>query len=134
MPHPFNQPWCLLQTFKLVLCAALLLVPQVVLQLTAWSYMLVRYTQESSIPEAVADTFSGQRPCELCHIIETVEQEKEKQTLSTRAADDFRLLIPKLERVVLSSPPLLSFEHPQHVSQPPSVPVSTPAPPPKALS
>lgn len=48
------------------------------LQTIAWAQMLVAYSAEQSIGQAVADTFSGERPCEMC---ETIQKEKsaEKQ-------------------------------------------------------
>ncbi|TVP78531.1 MAG: hypothetical protein EA353_08085 [Puniceicoccaceae bacterium] len=95
--------------------------------------MLVSYTQETTLRSAVADTFSGQRPCDLCQMIEAVSQEKEGQTLGQRAADDFRLLIPRLERILVATPPRETFEHPGHFARPESAVASTPAPPPKAL-
>ncbi|MES2982674.1 MAG: hypothetical protein V4727_10200 [Verrucomicrobiota bacterium] len=36
------------------------------MQLYAWANMLVTYSQETSISEAVVDTFSGEKPCHLC--------------------------------------------------------------------
>ena len=38
-------------------------------QLYAWANMLVTYSQETSISEAVVDTFSGEKPCHLCEKI-----------------------------------------------------------------
>jgi len=35
--------------------------------------MVASYSQESSIEQAFAETFGGERPCELCKIITAVE-------------------------------------------------------------
>lgn len=35
--------------------------------------MVANYSQESSIEQAFAETFGGERPCELCKIITTVD-------------------------------------------------------------
>jgi hypothetical protein len=47
------------------------------LQLGAWSWMIASYSQESSIEQAFAETFGGDRPCELCKIITAVDIEQE---------------------------------------------------------
>ena len=36
------------------------------LQVVAWTGMVVTYSQTASMPEAVAKTFDGQHPCKLC--------------------------------------------------------------------
>ncbi|MFP4203319.1 MAG: hypothetical protein ACLFS4_03195 [Opitutales bacterium] len=133
MPQHSTRLRFLFRMFKLVVCAVLLLGPQVVLQLTAWSYMLISYAQESSIQEAVRDTFSGQRPCDLCHLIEAVEHEEETTAYASRATEDFRLLMPRMGRLALPSQPRQTFERPRHVIQPPNAPLATPVPPPRAL-
>lgn len=43
--------------------------PYAVVQLYAWANMLVTYSQETSITEALVDTFSGEKPCHLCEKI-----------------------------------------------------------------
>ncbi len=133
MPQRFTQLNFPLRVLWLVLCTVLLLGPQVVLQVTAWSYMLVSYTQESTLESAVVDTFSGQRPCGLCQMIEAVEQDNKSQNSNFRAAEDFRLLIPHIERVVPLDRPRETFEHAGSCRLPPSAPLATPAPPPKRL-
>ena len=40
------------------------------LQSLAWTEMLVKYSQEAQLAEAVAKTFDGQHPCALCVSIE----------------------------------------------------------------
>lgn len=54
--------------------------PYSVVQLYAWANMLVTYSQETSISEAVFDTFSGEKPCHLCEkISEAKSSDPEKQ-------------------------------------------------------
>jgi hypothetical protein len=58
--------------------------PYSVVQLYAWANMLVTYSQETSISEAVVDTFSGEKPCHLCDkISEAKSSEPEKQDQET---------------------------------------------------
>lgn len=54
--------------------------PYAVVQVYAWANMLVTYSQETSITEAVSDTFSGEKPCHLCEKInEAKSSDSEKQ-------------------------------------------------------
>ena len=52
------------------------------LQVTAWSSMLVTRTAESGITEAVKTTFDGDHPCKMCHVVKeaskAVDAQKEK--------------------------------------------------------
>ena len=61
----------------LLCCCWLLTGPQLLLQLGAWSWMMASYSQESSIEQALAETFGGERPCELCKLITAVETEQQ---------------------------------------------------------
>jgi len=51
--------------------------PQLLLQLGAWSWMIASYSQESSIEQAFRETFGGDKPCDLCLIIEDVETQSD---------------------------------------------------------
>jgi hypothetical protein len=69
--------------------------PYSVVQLYAWANMLVTYSQETSISEAVVDTFSGEKPCHLCEKISEVKssdssnQNPEPVQLSQKLFQDF---------------------------------------------
>ena len=41
-----------------------------VLQSAAWVSMIVSYSQEGSLSEALEKTFDGEHPCELCRMID----------------------------------------------------------------
>ena len=45
------------------------------LQVVAWTGMLVRYSQDASLSEAVEKTFDGQHPCCMCKAIEQARAE-----------------------------------------------------------
>jgi hypothetical protein len=58
--------------------------PYAVVQLYAWANMLVTYSQETTISEAVVDTFSGEKPCHLCEkISEAKSSEPENEEPKT---------------------------------------------------
>jgi hypothetical protein len=50
-----------------------------VLQLTAWTGMVVARSQHAPVVQAVETTFDGQHPCRLCNAIEAGKQEDQKQ-------------------------------------------------------
>lgn len=41
----------------------------VALQMCAWTGMLVRFSQEGPVREAISKTFDGQHPCRLCQLV-----------------------------------------------------------------
>ncbi len=51
----------------------------VVLQTVAFGSMVVRYSQDGSLGEALAKTFDGKHPCPLCHAVQRGRQQEEKQ-------------------------------------------------------
>lgn len=46
-----------------------------VLQSLAWLGMIVTYSHENGLSQGIADTFSGDRPCELCQSIKAQAQQ-----------------------------------------------------------
>jgi hypothetical protein len=48
-----------------------------VLQLTAWSGMIVVRTMESGMKEALSTTFDGEHPCHLCKAIKKAQHEEQ---------------------------------------------------------
>jgi hypothetical protein len=72
--------------------------------------MLVTYSQETSVSKAVIDTFSGEKPCQLCYkICEAKSSESKKQQdqpilLSNKQFQDFFAPTPKTLTDPLSSP------------------------------
>lgn len=45
-----------------------------VLQSVAWATMIVRYSQDDSLPAAVSKTFDGEHPCKLCKFVREGKQ------------------------------------------------------------
>jgi len=60
-----------------------------VLQVAAWAGMIVSYSQESPLGEAVVKTFDGQHPCTLCKQIAKGKQSEKKS--------EFKFEVKKLE-------------------------------------
>ena len=59
-------------------------------QSLAWAGMLVSYSQEGTIAEAVEKTFDGAHPCKLCKVIDA-GQEAERQSENDRATSDMKI-------------------------------------------
>ncbi len=74
-----------------------------VLQIIAWAGMIVTYSQDSTVREAISKTFDGRNPCPLCKAIERGRQEEQKQ--------EQRSLKPsgKLDPGMLNPPLFLDF-------------------------
>jgi hypothetical protein len=71
----------------------------VVLQSVAWGRMVVQYSQRVPLAEAVAQTFDGNHPCNLCKDISAARHSgKKSDTQSATAKPD---LICATRRIVL---------------------------------
>lgn len=49
------------------------------LQVAAWTTMLVERTEEIGFAEAAKSTFSGEAPCSMCRAVQKEENEKRKE-------------------------------------------------------
>ena len=50
-----------------------------VLQTVAWATMIVDYSKEGALTEAVQKTFDGRHPCQICTVIQKSRQSEKKQ-------------------------------------------------------
>lgn len=51
------------------------------LQTLAWGSMLVKFSNASSLTEAVVKTFDGEHPCSLCKVVEKSKSEEDREPL-----------------------------------------------------
>lgn len=51
--------------------------PLALLQLGAWSWMVVSYSQDSSLKQAIKETFGDERPCDVCRVIDSAEESQQ---------------------------------------------------------
>ncbi|MFQ3224782.1 MAG: hypothetical protein ACI8Z5_001034 [Lentimonas sp.] len=61
--------------------------------------MVASYSQESNIEQAFADTFGGDRPCELCKIITAVDAEETAPIKEPSEIKSLKLLLGQAERL-----------------------------------
>lgn len=96
--HSAHMPKWLLSLGKLLLVGTLMVSMGghfALLQTIAWGNMLVSYSNEATFSEAVAKTFDGDHPCELCHVVKkSKDEEKQKPLLKSDMKLDVALPVP----------------------------------------
>ncbi|QTN31539.1 hypothetical protein HZ994_04095 [Akkermansiaceae bacterium] len=85
--------------FLVLGCLHLVGGPYALIQAYAWANMILAYSQDGPIGDAVADTFSGQKPCSLCKKIEAAKESdtkenRENKPLALSSAKPFQDLFP----------------------------------------
>ncbi len=67
----------------MVACALILAVGAhwAVLQSVAWAGMVIAYSQNASLAEALQKTFDGDHPCKLCKAVDEGRKSEQRQTL-----------------------------------------------------
>jgi hypothetical protein len=82
-----------------------------ILQWVAWAGMVISYSQEGPVSQAVAKTFDGQHPCSLCkQITESKRSEKKPECKFEAGKLKFRygaapLICPRLPELWQLTPP-----------------------------
>lgn len=83
------------------------------LQSVAWVGMVMKYSRDATIAEAVSKTFDGQHPCKLCKFVQQGKATEKKQDTQKPlkevekflpAGRAFALFPPQLETVIFSAP------------------------------
>ena len=92
--------------------------------------MLVVNARHAPLSEAVAETFDGAHPCELCHAVAAGKKsEKKSEVLPSVAKMDLICTTRTLSWL----PPWVSHEYPRMNSAIPERSQAPPAPPPRLL-
>ncbi len=84
----------------------------VVLQVTAWTGMLVARSQTEGVAEAVKTTFDGEHPCVMCSAIESGQKEEKRNDMDApmmKALMEVKLVA--MENAVLPAPSATSKMH-----------------------
>jgi hypothetical protein len=77
------------------------------MQVAAWGKMLVSYSQDAGVVQAVAMTFDGEHPCSLCRVIKEAREtcptpEKAPTPTSDSASKLVKDYVSPIERVQLA--------------------------------
>ena len=99
------------------------------LQSIAWATMVVHYSQYCSLSEAIAQTFDGNHPCDLCkHVTKARDTEKKKDSQPSAGKTD---LICTIGNIVLLRP-FVPFDYSELISSSLCGSLQPPSPPPRA--
>jgi hypothetical protein len=100
------------------------------LQSIAWTTMLVENARRVPLSEAVARTFDGSHPCDLCHAVaEGKKSEKKSAALPVSAKVDLICV----RRSLVYLPPWVRYEYDAFSFSLPEAFLAPPAPPPRSL-
>lgn len=101
----------------------------VFLQTVAWAGMVATYSQTMPLKEALARTFDGKHPCDVCVLVrEGQRSEKQKEAQLPLLKLD---LVCAPARFVLLPPPTVA-EFADALPIPQHLPLAPPVPPPRA--
>jgi hypothetical protein len=100
------------------------------LQSVAWTTMLVANARHAPLSEAVAKTFDGNHPCDLCHAVANGQKsEKKSEILPVPAKMD----LIYTRRTPTCGPPWVPYDFPWVSCAIPERSQAPPAPPPRLL-
>jgi hypothetical protein len=102
----------------------------IALQSVAWTTMLVANARHVPLSEAVAKTFDGAHPCDLCQAVASGKKsERKSEVLPAVAKMDLICTLQTLTWL----PPWISYEYPRRNSAIPERVQSPPVPPPRSF-
>jgi len=97
-----------------------------VLQTVAWTGMMIENVQVSPLTVAIRETFSGEKPCHLCHIVQE-GREQEQHLPTALAADKKSDKFLKFALCSINPPSPCDFSYPPISDcRPPSRPLDPP--------
>ena len=117
----------------LLICIWLAVGPLAILQLGAWSWMLATYSQESSLEQAIRETFGNERPCSMCQVIDAVEREQpdENEGKASFKTGDFKLITHAAAELIFPRVGQRKSARIPAASKGPVAPAEVPTPPPR---
>jgi hypothetical protein len=94
--------------------------------------MVASYSQESSLEQAFAETFGGDRPCELCKMITAAEAQQESSPVKEPSeVKSLKLMLGHVERILFRSTYRIAAK-PSRLDQIAAIrPSDVPTPPPR---
>ena len=118
-----------------IICAAAMLNicggPRLILQSVAWAGMLIKYSHQTSLAEAVAETFDGAHPCNICKGVQQENESEEQQNVPVEKKWDLKIYASPRLRILY---PSASFAlHPPVSQQVLNWADAPPVPPPRSI-
>jgi hypothetical protein len=113
----------------LALCCAIGL-QWVAIQSVAWTTMLIENSRHASLCKAIAQTFDGDHPCSLCHIIATGKASEKKSDIQSPAPKIDIICVAGLIRLIS---PFAPFQYALPDFSVFEIEQSPPVPPPRSL-
>ena len=102
----------------------------VALQSIAWTTMIVQYSQKAPLAEALAETFDGHHPCDLCkHIHSAQHSEKKPEAQWSTAKPDLMCIV----RAVVLAPAAKDLSYSDQSVTASSEAPDPPVPPPRSI-
>jgi len=100
------------------------------LQSVAWTTMLVENARRAPLGVAVAKTFDGNHPCDLCHAVAAGKKSENKSEVLPAVG---KMDLICTTHTLSSLPPWVPFDYPRMNSAPPERWQTPPVPPPRLL-
>ena len=101
------------------------------LQLGAWGWMLASYSQESSFQQAIVETFGDERPCEVCRVIDAVEDSEREAHVAQAGQNEIKLMLGLARAIRIKIPAAACRPAAILVGKPEDVSGRVPTPPPR---
>jgi hypothetical protein len=99
-------------------------------QTLAWAQMVISYSQDAPLTEALAKTFDGKHPCKLCkNIAESKQSEKKADSDLDLKKFEFSFVTSTF---IFSAPAFFDDPHPSNLFGP-ALSETPPVPPPQQL-
>jgi len=111
------------------LCCALGL-HWVAVQSFAWTSMLIDYSKSAPLCQAIIQTFDGDHPCSLCHIVATGKASEKKSDIQSPAPKIDIICVNRLIRLIS---PFARFQYAFQDFSVSEIEQSPPVPPPRSL-
>lgn len=83
------------------------------LQTLAWTGMIISYSQDATLAEAISMTFDGEHPCKMCKVVKEGRKSEQEKPAVLKAGTKFDLFFPMQGQavyapVIFRDSPLLS--------------------------
>ena len=100
------------------------------LQSVAWTGMLIEYSKRARLCQAIVQTFDGDHPCSLCHIVATGKASEKKSDIQSPVPKIDIICVARLIRLISPFAPFQYAVQDLSVSE---IEQSPPVPPPRSF-